>query len=123
MPTVRFNVSPSVSADEEEDEEEEEEEAIECLSMKRQMHRMKSLVNEYGVRPPPKSPIKALKDAIIKYFHSLTLVGFANAFLESMPIIRCLKEYKIRSYLLGDILAGLTVAIMHIPQGKSNMSH
>ncbi|CAF4405357.1 unnamed protein product [Rotaria magnacalcarata] len=34
-----------------------------------------------------------------------------------MPIIRCIKNYKIRQYLVPDISSGVTVAIMPIPQG------
>lgn len=34
-----------------------------------------------------------------------------------LPIIGVIRKYKLREYIVGDILAGLTVAIIHIPQG------
>lgn len=34
------------------------------------------------------------------------------------PCINIMKNYKIREDLSGDIISGLTVGIMHIPQGK-----
>ena len=34
------------------------------------------------------------------------------------PILGVLKSYNIRTDLSGDIISGLTVGIMHIPQGK-----
>ena len=35
-----------------------------------------------------------------------------------LPFLRIMKEYNVRHNLLSDILAGLTVSFMHIPQGK-----
>lgn len=100
---------------------EDDEELSEHLPFRRPIHRMQSFIDEYGKLPKHKSAIRSFKDATVNYFHSLTLVAIANSFVDSIPLIRCLKEYKIRNYLLGDILSGMTVAIMHIPQGKSNM--
>jgi len=80
--------------------------------------RTQSLIDRYGVIPPHQSTIHRLKVRAKKYYQNLSLADVANAFLDSMPLIRCLKEYNIRKYLVGDILAGITVAIMHIPQGR-----
>ena len=33
------------------------------------------------------------------------------------PFLTIMKDYNIRTDLSGDIIAGLTVGIMHIPQG------
>lgn len=37
--------------------------------------------------------------------------------LNRLPIISWLKEYNFREYLVPDLFAGITVGIMHIPQG------
>ena len=37
--------------------------------------------------------------------------------LAFFPFIRIMKNYKIKTDLPGDIVAGLTVGVMHIPQG------
>ena len=95
-----------------------DEELSEHIPYRRQRLRIQSLIDQYGVLPPRKSPIKRLKESAIKSCHDLNAVDVLNAFLDSIPLIRCLKEYKVRKYLIGDILAGITVAIMHIPQGK-----
>ncbi|CAM4840736.1 unnamed protein product [Rotaria magnacalcarata] len=94
-----------------------DEDLSEHLPYRRPRFRMQSLIDEYGVLPPRKSPVRRLRDYAKKYWHNLNSADVANSFLESIPLIRCLKEYKIRKYLIGDILAGITVAIMHIPQG------
>lgn len=81
--------------------------------------RMQSLINQYGLVPPRQPPTRRLKACVTKFYHSVSLLGIINAVLDAMPVIRCVKEYKIRTYLVSDIIAGITVAIMHIPQGKN----
>lgn len=36
-----------------------------------------------------------------------------------MPVIGWLKKYKWKEYFPADIMSGITVAIMHIPQGMA----
>lgn len=42
-----------------------------------------------------------------------------NIFLSIFPIISWLPGYKIKHDLVSDLIAGCTVAIMHIPQGRT----
>lgn len=37
--------------------------------------------------------------------------------LDSVPILRWLPKYKWKADLMRDLIAGFTVAVMHIPQG------
>lgn len=84
--------------------------------------RLQSFINHYG----REEPIVSVGDQIKHYFKkqcaSLSLLCCLNSILDKIPLIRCLKEYNIRRNLFGDIIAGLTVAIMHIPQGKNILS-
>lgn len=41
-----------------------------------------------------------------------------SAITARLPILSWLPAYNFREHLLGDIIAGVTIAIMHIPQGK-----
>lgn len=43
---------------------------------------------------------------------------YVNYLFERVPILRWLPKYKLKEYLLPDILSGLTVGIMNIPQVK-----
>lgn len=38
--------------------------------------------------------------------------------LNSIPVLRWLPKYKWKTELVNDLIAGFTVAIMHIPQGE-----
>ncbi|XP_026333752.1 solute carrier family 26 member 10 isoform X2 [Hyposmocoma kahamanoa] len=45
--------------------------------------------------------------------------GFAECITTSVPLLRWLPQYSVKNYLLGDLIAGATTAIMHIPQGMA----
>lgn len=44
---------------------------------------------------------------------------FLGFLYKIMPFIGIMKDYNIRTDLTGDIVSGLTVGIMHIPQGEA----
>ena len=70
---------------------------------------------EPGSRPSPTIKQRA-KRKISKYSCSGTC---CKGFLFTLfPFLEIMKNYNIRQDLMGDIIAGLTVGIMHIPQGK-----
>ncbi|XP_063611121.1 prestin-like [Penaeus indicus] len=50
---------------------------------------------------------------------SLSCGCLTSAITARLPILSWLPAYKLRESLLGDIIAGVTVAIMHIPQGMA----
>ena len=80
--------------------------------------RYQSFIARYGADEPHLTRIDRIKLYLRKQCASLSFLCLLNGFLDAIPLIRCLKEYNIRKNLLGDIAAGVTVAIMHIPQGK-----
>lgn len=45
--------------------------------------------------------------------------GIGECLLNSVPLIRWLPKYKTKEYLVGDLVAGATTAVMHIPQGMA----
>lgn len=44
----------------------------------------------------------------------------AKILLGIFPVFAWLSEYNIKNDLVGDIVSGCTVAVMHIPQGNSH---
>ncbi|CAI9617936.1 unnamed protein product, partial [Staurois parvus] len=38
---------------------------------------------------------------------------------QRIPIVAWLPRYKLKKWILGDLIAGLTVGIVHIPQGMA----
>jgi hypothetical protein len=41
-----------------------------------------------------------------------------HAFIGFVPIVDWIRNYSICNYLIGDIIGGLTIGCMNIPQGK-----
>lgn len=81
--------------------------------------RLQSFVERYGTDEPYATPFDQIKHYIRKQCASFSFLCCLNFFLDKIPLLHCLKEYKIKKNLFGDIFAGITVAIMHIPQGNS----
>ncbi|CAF3556212.1 unnamed protein product [Rotaria sordida] len=81
--------------------------------------RLQSFVDEYGTYRPHLSRIDHIKRYLKKQFATFTFLCCLNSVLDKIPLLRCLKEYNIRKNLFGDIIAGIIVAIMHIPQGMA----
>lgn len=48
-----------------------------------------------------------------KEFNWLTTI------LNLIPVLRWLPKYSIRNYFIGDLMSGITVAVMHLPQGMA----
>ncbi|CAF1544697.1 unnamed protein product, partial [Adineta steineri] len=79
---------------------------------------LQSFVNLYGDEPHL-SRFDHVKHYAKKHCGSVTFLCCLNIFLDKIPLLYCLKKYNIRKNLFGDIIAGITVAIMHIPQGMA----
>ncbi|CAK1541865.1 unnamed protein product [Leptosia nina] len=45
--------------------------------------------------------------------------GFGDCLLNSVPVVKWLPAYNIKRDLVGDLVAGATTAVMHIPQGMA----
>ncbi|KAM3955755.1 solute carrier family 26 member prestin [Aphomia sociella] len=45
--------------------------------------------------------------------------GFGDCIVNSLPIARWLPKYSLKRDLIGDLVAGATTAVMHIPQGMA----
>ena len=58
--------------------------------------------------------------SLIKDFGRLTCKDFnwKNFFLSFLPIVSWLPKYNWKTNFINDLVAGFTVAVMHIPQGS-----
>ncbi|KAF8571345.1 hypothetical protein P879_00078 [Paragonimus westermani] len=45
--------------------------------------------------------------------------GFGKWLLAFFPIVAILRKYELKTWLYNDVIAGLTVGIMHVPQGMA----
>ena len=46
-----------------------------------------------------------------------TLKRIAKLLCSYLPVIKVVRKYKVKEYIISDILAGLTVSFIHLPQG------
>ncbi|CAF3881784.1 unnamed protein product [Adineta steineri] len=81
--------------------------------------RLRSFINHYGTVRPRISTKNRLKNHFNKFYNTLNCLYIINLLFDRIPIIRCLKEYNLRKNLFADIMSGMTVAILHIPQGMA----
>lgn len=51
--------------------------------------------------------------------HACADIEFKKVVKETMPVIEWLPNYPIKKNLISDMTSGLTVAVMHIPQGMA----
>jgi hypothetical protein len=82
--------------------------------------RIQSFSDRYGAEEVRLSACDHIRRCLKKHLTALTCLTLMNSLLEKVPLIRCLKQYHVRRNLLGDIFAGITVAILHIPQGRQS---
>ena len=65
----------------------------------------------------PNLPQRAVRK-ISKYIFSCTPSCLRVFVFSLFPFLTIMQDYNVRTDLSGDIIAGLTVGIMHIPQGE-----
>lgn len=51
--------------------------------------------------------------------NNIKSTNWKSYFMSAIPTIGWLKEYRWKENIISDIISGLTVAIMHIPQGMA----
>ncbi|KHN82502.1 Sulfate permease family protein 3 [Toxocara canis] len=74
---------------------------------------------QFTYRAPEESLTRSrLKKFLRRYYQPcLSVNGFFNAVIGFIPIIGWLPKYSFRDNFITDVIGGLTVGIMHVPQG------
>ncbi|KRT85006.1 hypothetical protein AMK59_1856, partial [Oryctes borbonicus] len=60
-------------------------------------------------------PSTSLKHALNSKFNSISFLSICSSII---PVLSWLPKYRFKQDITGDIISGVTVAIMHIPQVK-----
>ncbi|KAK1801562.1 hypothetical protein P4O66_004615 [Electrophorus voltai] len=94
-----------------------------CISIPQQAPSSRNIYTEdrfrqaFGADDRP-SAGEALRDQLANRCRC-SQVACLHLLNERVPILKWLPKYKLRKWILGDIVAGLTVGIVHIPQGMA----
>ncbi|XP_052807147.1 sulfate transporter-like [Mya arenaria] len=81
------------------------------LQLSRQMYTKEAYDRTY---PAPERPEFSLARAIKKKC-TCTTADILKIVLSYFPVVNFVRKYKLKEYILGDFLAGLTVSFMHLP--------
>lgn len=74
---------------------------------------------DYHYQPQEKPGLRKCVQTKLRDSFACSGKCLKNAITSKVPILSWLPEYSPRQSLLGDVIAGVTVAIMHIPQGMA----
>ncbi|VDK42037.1 unnamed protein product [Anisakis simplex] len=86
-------------------------------SLRETFLRQEEFDQTYLFLPPPQVEDKKRK-FILKVFHPcLSPEQFVRFIVSFIPIVGWLPDYRWKRNLMGDFMAGITVGIMHVPQG------
>ena len=70
---------------------------------------------KYGRKPQKNKPFhKTVLKEVNNWWKKFS---FLRWFISLFPVIKWLPKYKLKSYLFPDFVAGITISILHIPQG------
>lgn len=82
------------------------------INVQRDVLDQETLIKQTGYRARDKSVLYGIQE----YWGTFSFFGL---FTGIFPILEWLPKYHVRQYLIGDIIAGFTVAIMNIPHGMA----
>ncbi|XP_033752391.1 sulfate transporter-like isoform X2 [Pecten maximus] len=82
------------------------------IDVTRFLHTQKQIQDEYGMEEVNVSWKDRLRDKC-----TCTGTKCLGKCLSYIPIINVIRTYKLREYIIGDILSGITAACLHFPQG------
>ncbi|XP_003699670.1 prestin isoform X1 [Megachile rotundata] len=82
------------------------------VRLERPIYEQEDLNRDYQYEKPK---ISVLRNAL----SSLKSVNWKSCFTSAVPSIHWLSKYRWKTNIMSDIISGLTVAIMHIPQGMA----
>lgn len=64
------------------------------------------------------SPVSGTWNYIKKYYKP-TPAFFKRQLFKRIPFFDWIRNYNIKQWLLADIISGITIGVVHIPQGKN----
>ena len=93
------------------------------MAVDRQVYSENKLTSQYTAKKTPKPTVPQRASNIFRETCACSGACWRDAIYKYLPFVRIMKKYKIKRDLVGDIVAGITVGIVQIPQGKTEGWH
>ncbi|XP_063149970.1 solute carrier family 26 member 10-like isoform X2 [Candoia aspera] len=90
-----------------------------ALAFYRGIYTQKHFQQVYGVPPEPESSLAGMLKGRLSRGCRCSKAAALHLLRSRLPVASWLPKYQPKKWLLGDLLAGLTVGIVHIPQGMA----
>lgn len=88
------------------------------LALYRGIYTQESFQEVYGVPLEPESSLAGMVKGRLSRCCRCSKSAALHLFRSRLPIASWLPKYQPKKWLLGDLVAGLTVGVVHIPQGE-----
>ncbi|XP_063283708.1 solute carrier family 26 member 10-like [Pelobates fuscus] len=88
------------------------------LAVYRSIYTEEQFQKIYGSAKDLERPAPSLRDRLTRSW-KCSSHAFHTLLKNRIPIVGWLPRYKLKKWILGDLIAGLTVGIVHIPQGMA----
>lgn len=92
-------------------DEKKADENVKTITMTRNVYTQEAFNDMYKVEKPPQPLCDTIKRNI-----DCSGSSVGKMFLSYLPVVKFIRTYKLKEYILGDFLSGLTVSFMHLPQ-------
>nr|XP_039260469.1 solute carrier family 26 member 6-like [Styela clava] len=89
------------------------------ILINRNLHTEKSFQEKYSYIEPKELCLKEKISKLVRPKENNLVEAIKKFILSVVPILYWLPRYKFKKWFLADFVSGLTVGIMHIPQGMS----
>ena len=90
------------------------------MAVDREVYSETKLSSQYTAKKTPKPTVPQRAGDIFKETCACSGACLRDAVYKYLPFIRIMKKYKLKTDLVGDIVAGITVGIVQIPQGRTS---
>ena len=90
------------------------------IEVRRPVYHTKEFREKFRKPTPPEKSCKELMSSHLSSLCTCSKARCKRILLDALPFLKIMQKYKVKTDLPNDLIAGLTVGIMQLPQSKLN---